>query len=51
MTICTFCKKEVDLDKLKRDGKGMAFLKKEVMFICPHCGCVLGFAKRKPIIT
>ena len=50
MAKCPHCGKEVTLESTKKDGidevrkdvEGL--LKKEVMYSCPHCDCVLGFA-------
>jgi len=50
MAKCPHCDKEVTLDSAKREGseelhkdvKGV--IKKEVMYSCPHCDRVLGFA-------
>jgi phage terminase large subunit GpA-like protein len=51
MAKCPHCNKEVTLNSTKKDEspeelhkevEGM--IKKEVMYSCPHCECVLGFA-------
>ena len=50
MPKCPHCKGTVSLesatkderDEVQRDAAGV--LKKEVMYSCPHCECVLGFA-------
>ncbi len=50
MAKCPHCKEEVTLDSTRKDSadevqkdvEGM--VKKEVMYSCPHCDCVLGFA-------
>lgn len=50
MAKCPHCQKQVTLNSTKRDPhievnrevKGTA--KKEVMYSCPHCDSVLGFA-------
>jgi hypothetical protein len=52
MAICPHCEKPVVLDasnsyasdqseEVRREVKGV--LKKEIMYSCPHCDCVLGF--------
>ncbi|HKW02410.1 MAG TPA: hypothetical protein VJN96_21480 [Vicinamibacterales bacterium] len=52
MAKCPYCKQTVDLsetkrqsaevtDEVHRDVKGV--VKKEVMYSCPHCDCILGF--------
>jgi hypothetical protein len=54
MAKCPYCKQVVTLDKTKRDSaeisipEGVAkevsgFIKKEIMYSCPHCDSVLGF--------
>ena len=50
MPKCPHCEKEVTLhsthrnerDEVEKDVEGT--IKKEVMYSCPHCDCVLGFA-------
>jgi hypothetical protein len=50
MAICPHCRSEVTLGDTKqetahevqKDVEGL--VKKEVMYSCPHCDCVLGFA-------
>jgi len=51
MPKCPYCEKEVSLDSTQKDeGTGElrkdveGFVKKEVMYSCPHCDRVLGFA-------
>ena len=51
MAKCTHCDKEVTLDSTKKEEGAQevrkdteGFLKKEVMYSCPHCDRVLGFA-------
>ena len=50
MPKCPHCKEEVTLDSTQRDlhdevHKDVAgTIKKEVMYSCPHCECILGFA-------
>jgi hypothetical protein len=50
MAKCPHCKELVTLDSAKRDRKGGVHkdtegaIKKEIMYSCPHCDCVLGFA-------
>ena len=55
MAKCPHCEKEVTLDSTKKEegeGEGAqevrkdieGFVKKEVMYSCPHCDRVLGFA-------
>jgi len=50
MAKCPYCKEPVILDpKAGSDRKNEVFkevegtLKKEIMYSCPHCNCVLGF--------
>ena len=50
MAKCPYCEKDVSLgsaqrderDEVQKDVEGL--LKKEVMYSCPHCDRVLGFA-------
>ncbi len=42
MAKCPHCEKEVDLANVRREVQGA--IKKEVMYSCPHCNSVLGFA-------
>ena len=50
MARCPYCKAPVTIDstdkdehtEVQKDVKGL--IKKEVMYSCPHCECVLGFA-------
>jgi phage terminase large subunit GpA-like protein len=50
MAKCPHCEKQVNLestkkerfDEVRKDVEGL--VKKEVMYSCPHCDCVLGFA-------
>jgi phage terminase large subunit GpA-like protein len=52
MAKCPHCKKAVTLKANERSGPDTRELqrevvgkvKKEVMYSCPHCDCVLGFA-------
>ena len=48
MAKCPYCKENVNLgitkndsDEVKREVKG--FIKKEILYSCPHCDSVLGF--------
>jgi len=47
---CPYCKKEVTLSSTQRDESNEAHkevegrIKKEIMYSCPHCDSVLGFA-------
>ena len=52
MPKCPYCKKEVTLEKTKRDAVLMGdeihkevegIVKKEIMYSCPHCDSILGF--------
>jgi hypothetical protein len=49
MPICPHCRKNVQLAE-NHDRQNLVHkqvvgkLKKEVMYFCPHCDCVLGFA-------
>ena len=50
MSKCPYCDKQVTLDSTKRETKDeihkeiQGAIKKEVMYSCPHCDSVLGFA-------
>ena len=52
MSKCPHCKKPVTLGGRATSASGMlpvrkesvGAIKKEVMYVCPHCDCVLGFA-------
>lgn len=50
MAKCPYCRKEVTLHATRRDERNEVekdvdgAVKKEVMYSCPHCDCVLGFA-------
>lgn len=47
MAKCPYCNKSVTLEKgngstsVQREVRGI--IKKEIMYSCPHCDCVLGF--------
>ena len=54
MPKCPYCKQVVTLDKTKRDSSDLStpepvhkeiagIVKKEIMYSCPHCDCILGF--------
>lgn len=51
MAKCPYCKQPVVLDDRERPASGArvvrkevtGWLKKEIMYSCPHCDCVLGF--------
>ena len=54
MAKCPYCKQVVTLDKTKRESAEISVpeavakvvsgtIKKEIMYSCPHCDCVLGF--------
>jgi hypothetical protein len=52
MPKCPYCKQDVTLEKTRRDAMPMAdevhkevegFVKKEIMYSCPHCDSILGF--------
>jgi uncharacterized protein with PIN domain len=50
MAKCPYCKEDVTLKALHRfsqedevDKEVYGFIKKEIMYSCPHCQCVLGF--------
>jgi uncharacterized Zn finger protein len=47
MSKCPHCKGEVKLETIKKQTKGFGFLKQEIMYSCPHCGCILGFSRGK----
>jgi len=47
MALCPYCKGELTLDNIKLETKGMGFLKQEVMYVCPHCDCVVGIGRGK----
>jgi uncharacterized protein with PIN domain len=50
MAKCPHCEKEVTLISTKKDEKSEVrkevegIIKKEVMYYCPHCDRILGFA-------
>ena len=50
MAKCPHCKKPVSLESTRKEGaeevskEVVGIIKKEVMYSCPHCDCVLGFA-------
>ena len=50
MAHCPHCKDEVTLESTRRDEheevekEVVGTIKKEVMYSCPHCQCILGFA-------
>jgi len=50
MAKCPYCEKEVTLGSTRRDEKNEVqkdvegFMKKEVMYSCPHCDRILGFS-------
>jgi hypothetical protein len=52
MTKCPYCKKPVTLsekaasspDSLPVRKEVLGAVKKEIMYSCPHCDCVLGFS-------
>ena len=50
MPKCPHCKKDVTLESTRQDTREQVHkevegvLKKEVMYSCPHCDAVLGFA-------
>jgi hypothetical protein len=54
MPKCPYCKQAVTLEKTRREpadvslSKGVqreisGFIKKEIMYSCPHCDSILGF--------
>ncbi len=52
MAKCPYCKQAVDLSETKRQSADVTeevhrevkgTVKKEIMYSCPHCDCVLGF--------
>jgi hypothetical protein len=52
MALCPHCRNQVALDKARRESgelpdevhkEVVGIIKKEVMYSCPHCDCVLGF--------
>jgi len=51
MALCPHCKKHVSLDLAHRDSMDsqevhkelVGFIKKEIMYSCPHCESILGF--------
>jgi phage terminase large subunit GpA-like protein len=50
MPLCPHCEKAVTLESTKKDSRDEVkkevegFIKREVMYSCPHCDKVLGFA-------
>jgi len=47
MAKCPHCKQEIKLEEVKKETRGYGFLKQEIMYYCPHCESVLGFASGK----
>jgi len=47
MAKCPFCKIEVNLENVKREKKGVGFLKQEILYYCPGCKSILGFSRGK----
>jgi len=47
MAKCPYCKIEVTFDSMKKDTKGVGFLKQEIMYSCPHCQSILGLSRGK----
>ncbi len=45
MGICPYCKQDIRLAEVKREVKGLGFLKQEIMYSCPFCDKVLGFSR------
>ena len=52
MALCPHCKQPVTLEKTRRESGDLpeevhkevvGVVKKEIMYSCPHCDCVLGF--------
>ena len=54
MPKCPYCKQVVTLDKVRSDSADImlpegvhrevvGMVKKEIMYSCPHCDCILGF--------
>jgi uncharacterized protein with PIN domain len=52
MAKCPHCKQTVTLEKTKKESaesvetvqkEVKGWIKKEIMYSCPHCDCVLGF--------
>jgi hypothetical protein len=52
MAICPYCKQVITLEKARRESAELTeevhkdvagLVKKEVMYSCPHCECILGF--------
>lgn len=51
MAKCPYCRKPVTLGEVSRESSEVrairkeiaGAIKKEVMYVCPHCDCVLGF--------
>ncbi len=50
MPKCPHCKEAITLDSARKDSADEVqkdvegTVKKEIMYSCPHCDCVLGFA-------
>jgi hypothetical protein len=47
MAKCSSCKGEISLGTIKTEKRGFGFLKQEIMYVCPHCKCALGFSRGK----
>ncbi|HAL44556.1 MAG: hypothetical protein A2Y12_02695 [Planctomycetes bacterium GWF2_42_9] len=46
---CPYCRKDVALESKERENHQViryikGFIKKEVMYVCPHCESILGFS-------
>ena len=47
MAKCPYCKKEVDFKNIKKEEKGIGFLRQDTIYICPHCECIISIARGK----
>jgi hypothetical protein len=45
MAHCPYCKQGITLQDVKREVKGVGFLKQEIMYVCPYCDTIVGFSR------
>ena len=43
---CPYCKQHLSFNDVKTEEKGIGFIGKEKMYICPHCNMILGFSMK-----
>lgn len=47
MAKCQHCKLEISIKTIKKEKRGIGFIKQEILYSCPHCDCVLGISRGK----